>query len=258
MKTGSAGLGCPTREGNGVTLPCILGVIPARGGSKGIPKKNIRPLAGKPLFGYTIAAARGSRRLTDFLVSTDSEEIAAIARAEGAWVPFLRPAELATDQAPTTGVLRHALEFYERHRGPVHSVVTLQPTTPLRRAEDIDDAIAWYLHGQPEADSLISVCEAGHMNPVTLYCQIGERLEPLLSDSPQTVRRQEFERVLWRNGAIYITRRDLLLTRERIVGDRPLFYEMPRQRSLNIDDRLDLELAEWMLAREARQSAGRV
>lgn len=229
--------------------PVLLGVIPARGGSKGVPGKNLRLVAGRPLIAYAIAAAQASRALTAFLVSTDSEQIADVARAAGAPVPFFRPPALAADDAPMAGALRHAVEHYERASGvTVHSVVTLQPTTPLRVAEDIDGALAAYLHHQPDADSLISVCDAGQMHPLTLYHPSGPYAEPWLAGRVQTTRRQEMERVLWRNGAVYITRRDLLWDRAQVVGQQPLWYAMPRVRSVNIDDPLDLALAEWAFA----------
>jgi CMP-N,N'-diacetyllegionaminic acid synthase len=231
----------------------ILGVIPARGGSKGIAGKNLRRVAGTTLVGHAIAAARESRMLTAFLVSTDSAEIATVAASGGAPVPFRRPPALATDEAPTTGVLQHALELYEReHRVAVHSVVTLQPTTPLRTARDIDAALEHYLAHQPEADSLISVCEASQMHPRTLYTPRGEWLEAMVEGQSTLTRRQDFDRVLWRNGAIYVTRRDLLMDGKRIVGQTPLFYEMPRECSVNIDEPFDLALAEWILSHRTR------
>lgn len=231
----------------------ILGVIPARGGSKGIEGKNLRRVAGRTLIAYAIEAARESAGLTDCLVSTDSEEIAEAAAAAGAPTSFRRPAALATDEAPTTGVLQHALEFYERqHHVTVHSVVTLQPTTPVRTSHDIDAALERYLAHQPDADSLISVCDAVHMHPLTLYTERGDWLEPFAAGQSTLTRRQDFSRTLWRNGAIYITRRDLLMDGKRVVGRRPLFYEMSRESSVNIDGEFDLALAEWVLSRRPR------
>ena len=235
-----------------MSVPFLLGVIPARGGSKGVPQKNLRIAAGKSLLAHAIASARESGRLSAYLVSTDSEAIASAAAAEGAPVPFLRPAQLAADDTPMAAVLRHALEWYEReHAATVHSIVTLQPTTPMRTGEDIDAAIGRYLAHQPEADSLISVCDAGPMHPLTLYRPSGVWAEPLLPGRIQTTRRQDFERVWWRNGAIYIARRFLLVERGQVIGARPLTYEMPRERSVNIDDEADLELAEWRMGRQA-------
>jgi CMP-N-acetylneuraminic acid synthetase len=227
----------------------VLAVIPARGGSKGLPGKNIRPLAGKPLLAYTAEAALSCKRLNEVLLSTDSEEIAAVGRALGLKVPFLRPPEFATDNAPTILALRHAVEWFEQTRGrEVSAVVTLQPTTPLRCAEDVDRAVEIFLDHQPGAESLISVCKAGEKHPLTLYEAAGDYLTPFMPGVNPTTRRQEFPLIYWRNGAVYITRRDYLFETGRIVSDRPLFYEMPRSRSVGIDDLYDFALAEIFLS----------
>ncbi len=230
----------------------ILGVIPARGGSRGVPLKNIRPLMGRPLIFYTIEAAQKAKGMDAFLVSTDSEEIARVAEKAGAWVPFLRPAELATDESPTWCTLKHAIDRYEELTGQVvHSVITLQPTTPLRMPEDIEEAIRIYLQAQPEADCLISACEVGHMHPLTLYHGDGIWLRPFLPGQNHTRRRQEWEKVFWRNGAVYITRRELVVNGSRVVGERPLLYEMPQCRSVSIDTEEDFAKAEAQLRRGA-------
>jgi CMP-N,N'-diacetyllegionaminic acid synthase len=228
--------------------PIILGVIPARGGSKGIPRKNIRPLAGLPLIAYPIRAAAGSKRLTHCMVSTDDEEIAAVARKQGADVPFMRPEDLARDHSPTAPVLRHAVEWFEKAHGtPVLAVMTLQPTAPLCTSADIDAAIELFLAHQPDADCLISVCDAGEHHPLTLYHQAGDYLTPMQTGLDPNTRRQDFPATFWRNGAIYITRRDLLFAKDRVTSDKPLAYVMPRARSANIDEPLDLAIAEVML-----------
>jgi CMP-N-acetylneuraminic acid synthetase len=226
----------------------ILGVIPARGGSKGIPRKNVRALAGLPLIAYPIRAAAGSARLTRCIVSTDDPEIAATARTYGGEVPFIRPEELARDQTPTGPVLRHAVDWFEQSQGrQVFAVVTLQPTTPLCRSPDIDAAIGLFCANQPDADSLISVCDAAEHHPLTLYHREGAYLNPFVTGIDPNTRRQEFPPVFWRNGAIYITRRDLLFAQSRVVSDRPLAYVMPRSQSANIDEPIDLAIAELML-----------
>lgn len=227
----------------------MLGVIPARRGSKGLPGKNIRLLAGRPLLSYTAEAARASKGLDAVLLSTDGEDIAAVGRAWGIETPFLRPLELATDEASTALVLRHAVEWFEHARGvQVSAVVTLQPTTPLRLAEDVDRAVALFGDHQPDADSLITVCDASEHHPLTLYRADGPFLQPFLQEFNPTTRRQEFGRVYWRNGAVYVTRRDFLFSTGRVVSDRPLFLEMPRSRSISIDDSFDFALAELFLA----------
>jgi len=210
--------------------------------------KNIHPLLGKPLIAYSIAEARDSKALTACLVSTDSEEIAKVAEAEGGRAPFRRPVHLAGETSPTWQALQHAIGFYEEYSGErVHSVVTLQPTTPLRRAEDIDRAVELYLREQPEADCLVSVCKVEHMHPLTLYLQEGRWGQPLVVGANHTKRRQNWNQVLWRNGAVYISRRELIMEQERVVGDRPLCFEMPVSRSVSIDNLYDLRLAELHL-----------
>ncbi len=234
--------------------PVVIAVVPARGGSKGVPRKNLREVGGVPLVGHAVRAGHGAAQLAACLVSTDDAEIAEVARAHGGQVPFMRPAELALDATPTAPVLRHAVEWYEKENGcEVSAVVTLQPTTPLRTSEDVDRAVELFLSGQPEADSLISVCNAGGHHPLTLYFAADGYLDPVLKGLNPTTRRQDFPPVYWRNGAIYITRRDLLFAQARVVSDRPLAYPMPMLRSANIDEPFDLELAELMIAWSRRQ-----
>jgi len=228
----------------------ILGMIPARGGSKGIPDKNIFSLKGRPLIAYTIEAAKGSHLLDDFFVSTDSEVIAKAARAEGAKIPFIRPDEIADDDTPMISTLQHAIGWYEKkHRLKVTAVATLQPTAPLRLASDIDDAISLFLRN-PEADSLITCYNVIDAHPNYMYTRRGERMISLTKERT-VLRRQEFEPVYVRNGAVYISRRDLVMDEGRIVGDEPLGYIMPRDRSVNIDEPFDMELALFLLNRKS-------
>ena len=230
----------------------ILGVIPARGGSKGLMGKNIKPLLGVPLIHYTIQASQKTRGLLDVIVSTDSEEISHIARKAGAWVPFLRPAELAGDEAPTYLAMQHAIDFYESQRKKrVDHIMILQPIAPLRSAGDIDRAIEIYCRHQPEADSLISVCRADDYHPQTLYKKEESFLKPWEERALYTKRRQDLETVFWRNGAIYISRRDLVMDQGKIIGDHLLYYEMPRSRSINIDGLYDFKMAELFLENKA-------
>jgi CMP-N-acetylneuraminic acid synthetase len=220
--------------------PFFLGVIPARGGSKGIKDKNIFPVLGKPLIAYTIEAVLQSQRLCDCIVSTDSERIAEISRKWGGKAPFLRPAELAEDTTPSVDVLIHALLWYEKHNNVrVDAVVLLQPTAPMRLPADIDSAIEVFAKGK--AESLISCFEEKSIHPLVMYTKQDGLLKPLLSDKDVVVRRQDFPPIYVRNGAIYITSRDLLLNKKRIRGDRSLLYLMPEERSVNIDEMKDIE-----------------
>jgi CMP-N-acetylneuraminic acid synthetase len=225
----------------------ILGILTARGGSKGVPQKNIRPLCGHPLISYTIQAAGKSNMLSDCIVSTDSEEIADISRSYGAKVPFLRPQELAEDDTPSYRVLQHAVTVYQdMHDCNVDIIVLLQPTTPFRTTEDIDNAVKLFIK-TPEADSLISCfCDAA-FHPRVMYTLKGNRLIPLLEGKQLPVRRQEFEKVYVRNGAIYITKKETLMKKNTIIGDYLICYEMPFIRSINIDEVSDFKLAEVMM-----------
>ncbi len=221
-----------------------LGIIPARGGSKGVPRKNIRPVAGRPLIGYTIAAAAGSQLLTHYVVSTDDDEIAAVARAEGAPV-LRRPPELAADDMPMLGVLQHALRERAAAGDHYDAVVVLQPTTPLRQPADIDSSLRMLMDG--DADSVVSVYVVEDHHPARMYRLVDGCLEPYEHEPPGRLR-QALAPVYHRNGAIYAcwTR---LLDQGLLLGGRLRPYLMPRARSVNIDDELDLALADCLLSR---------
>lgn len=214
----------------------VLGVIPARGGSKGIPRKNLYLLNGKPLIQYTIEAARNSR-LNDFLVSSEDEEILRVS-AELDCKYRIRPAELAADDTPTLPVLTDAVDWYESQGGQqVDAVMTLQPTSPLRNAADIDAALD--LWGKEEADNLVSVYQVCNLKRFYDY-----DFKPIGS---QTAYNRHKEKPMWqRNGAIFITRRDLL-EQGRIFNETPAFYIMSKIRSIDIDDPEDAIMAEAII-----------
>ena len=223
----------------------VLGVIPARGGSKGLPGKNIAPLAGKPLIAYTIAAARAASRLTRCVVSSDSETILRVAREWGADVPFVRPAELATDEAPALPVVLHALDNVP---GPFDAAMILQPTSPLRQPEDIDAAIQ-LLEDNPAADAVISVVKVGDHHPARMkFIRDGVLVDPPFAELFEGQRRQELPELYLRNGAIYLTRVRVLREERSLKGRRCLAYVMPEERSVNVDGPLDLVLAAALMA----------
>lgn len=233
-----------------------LGVIAARGGSKGFPGKNLRLLDGRPLIEHTILAARNSRLLGDFLVTTDSPAIAEAARIAGAKVPFLRPPELATDEVSIWPAVRHAAEQWERASGrQAEAVVLLQPTSPLRTAEDIDGCITRFLDSEADiCSSVTATHDSPYFNmvePVPGDPDLVRPCTPLMTDRS---RRQEAPPVYAVNGAVYVIRRSVLqgLQSQFRVG-RYVAYEMPRARSADIDGPEDLEFAEWLLSR-ARQA----
>jgi CMP-N-acetylneuraminic acid synthetase len=231
----------------------ILGVIAARGGSKGVPRKNIRLLAGRPLIAYTVSAARGCDLLSRVIVSTDDDEIATVAEACGAEVPFRRPAELATDRARQIDVLIHATQWVEEHEGrPCDAIVVLQPTAPLRETADIDGAIRLFL--ETGADSVITLSPTIHGHPYYTYRLDGDRPEPFVPprerDSADV--RQAFPAAYVRNGAVYVVGRDVLVERRSLYGASCRGYVMPAERSINIDTPLDWKLAELLLAEQRR------
>lgn len=223
------------------TMPKILAVIPARGGSKGIKKKNIALLAGKPLIYYTLEAARKSKRLNAVVVSTDSPEIAMVVKKLGWDMPFLRPKHLAHDKTPTLPALKHALETCEKmKRCRFDYIVVLQPTSPLRTARDIDAAITIMLQ-HPKADSLISCYHAEAVHPRIMYKRHKNVLVPFVK-AHKTHRRQDFEELYVRNGAVYLMKRNLLMN-GKIISEKPLLLDMPRWRSINIDSPEDIKIA---------------
>jgi CMP-N-acetylneuraminic acid synthetase len=228
----------------------VLGIVPARGGSKGIPNKNLAMLAGRPLLAYTADAARASRTLTRVIVSTDDERIAAGARALGLEVPFLRPAALAADDTPMLPVLQHAVTAMRDAGFDAEAVVVLQPTSPLRRADHIDAAVERL--GETGADSIVSVVEVPHQfNPVSVLQLVGERLRPLL-DAPTVSGRQNKPRVFARNGPAVLAVRAAVIAAGSLYGDdcRPIV--MSPEDSLDIDTPWDLKLAEMILADRRR------
>lgn len=233
----------------------ILGLIPARGGSKSIPRKNIALLAGRPLLAYTCEAALESRYLTRIVLSTDDKAIAEVGRDCGVEVPFMRPDELARDDTPSLAVAQHAIRWLSEHDGwQADVLVLLQPTSPLRRAQHIDEAIDLLL--KSGAETVVSVVEVPHRyNPYSIMCLVDGYLQdfwqtPLPFDR---YRRQEIPILYARNGpAVLVTQAQVVMERASFYGQRVAPYVMRSEDSLDIDTSLDLELAAWFLARRRR------
>lgn len=229
----------------------VLGLVPARGGSKGFPGKNLAPLAGLPLIAHTIRAAQGSRFLTDLVLSTDSEAIAAAGRACGLDIPWLRPAEIAGDSTRMQEVVLHALAQHPRGN-EFDYILLLQPTAPLRAAEDIDAAIE--LAVRHDADSVTSFTPVETHHPYYMYRYAPgadgrpARATPFVEYEPG-LPRQEFPRCVYRNGAIYLVRRTYFLAHRAFVSPDGVPYLMPPERSVNIDTAGDLAYAEFLLSR---------
>ena len=217
----------------------IIAIIPARGGSKGIKDKNIYPLKGRPLISYTIDAARYSNYIDYVMVSTDSDGIADVSRNCGAEVPFMRPADLASDTAKTIDAIVSAISMLRENGHTYDTLVLLQPTSPLRTADDIDRAIElFYSEGKK---SLLSVSEVKE-NPVLIRRLQGNQAVPILNVS-STVRRQDFEKFYRVNGAIYINAIPEI-NKSTSFNDNELGYVMEPAHSVDIDTLEDIEEAE--------------
>ena len=224
----------------------IIAIIPARGGSKSIPRKNIKLLAGKPLIVYTIETALKCKLLDRVIVSTDDEEIAAISKKHGAEVPFIRPRELALDTTPMLPVLQHAVSYLEQNEKlHIDIVVLLQPTAPFREASDIENCIEKLKN--EKADSVVTVCEVEH-NPYFVMMKFqDDNLVPLLKTEKPVTTRQDAPKVYRLNGAVYAVRRDVLMNENKILTDNTKAVIMPQERSIDLDRPLDFEFAEFLL-----------
>lgn len=226
----------------------ILGVIPARGGSKGIPRKNVTLLHGKPLLVWTIEAALLST-ITHAIVSTDDEEIARVAREHGIEAPFKRPSNLADDSARVIPVLQHALTYMEREHEAFDALMMLQPTSPMRTSRDIDSAIA-LLSADPTADSVISVVSVGGYHPARMkYLENNLLIDPPFVEMYENQPRAELRPMYIRNGAIYLVRRDTLMCYNSLKGNRCVGLILPAHRSVNIDTPFDMEFATWLMSK---------
>lgn len=222
----------------------VLGIIPARGGSKGVPRKNIREVAGRPLIAYTVDAALASRLLTRCIVSTDDQETADISASLGCEV-MKRPIELAQDETPTLDVVKYAFDVLESQGEFFDFGLVLQPTSPLRTGLDIDSALQALI--QSDADSVVSVYQVSDHHPARMYRMENGRLVSF-DEKFASARRQELPPVYHRNGAIYAFRRSLL-EQDTLMGQTILPYIMAEDRSLNIDTEYDLVLADLILSR---------
>ncbi len=225
----------------------IIALIPARGGSKGIPRKNITLVAGKPLIVWTIEAAQKSRLITRVVVSTDDEEIADISLKAGAEVPFLRPSSLAEDTTPAIPVIIHALDWLAA-KDDYHPeyLALLQPTSPLRISNDIDNAILLAL--KKKADSVIGVTEAESHPYWTRKIHSDGRLAEFIHMPEEISRRQDLPLAYVINGAIYIVQTGLLLEKKTLYTENSFAYTMPRERSMDIDTPFDLLLADLYMS----------
>ncbi|MDH4395560.1 MAG: acylneuraminate cytidylyltransferase family protein [Limnobacter sp.] len=213
--------------------PTVLAVITARGGSKGLPRKNVLPAAGKPLIVWTVEAAFASTVINRVILSSDDDEIMEVAAAAGCDIPFRRPTDLASDKASSMDVVFHALQELPGY----DFVVLLQPTSPLRTAEDIDEA--FHLMQAHNAPACVSVTEV-EQSPYWMYkLTDDDRLTGLLEPLSGVSRRQDLPSVYTLNGAIYIANVEWLLKSGSFIGPETVAYKMPKSRSIDIDDDID-------------------
>lgn len=223
----------------------ILAVIPARGGSKGLPGKNIRQFAGKPLIAWSIEAAKGSRYVDEVIISTDSQEIAKVAASWGGHVPFMRPSELATDDAKGLDVILHAIDWARSLPALYSLALVLQPTSPLRTSQDIDNAVELFF--AKNAKSVVSVCEAEHHPWWTNILPEDGSMKDFLQAEISNTNRQSLPTYYRLNGAIYLVDINFIEQTRSFIADGTFAYPMPQERSVDIDNLLDFRLAELLL-----------
>ena len=222
----------------------LLAIICARGGSKGIPRKNTKPLAGKPLIGWSIDAAKQASCINRIIVSTEDNEIASVAHDLGADVPFMRPAGLAADDTSGMAPALHAISQIPDYDW----VLLLQPTSPLRSAEDIDGI--WQFCQEHGALSAVSVCEVAK-HPYWMYQRNSAQcLEPFIKGRPDVTRRQDLPPAYALNGALYLARTEFLLERRNFIGPETLGYIMSSERSVDLDTPKDWRWAEFLIGQE--------
>ncbi|MDD5773369.1 MAG: acylneuraminate cytidylyltransferase family protein [bacterium] len=228
----------------------ILGIIPARGGSKGLPQKNILPLLGKPLIAWTIEEARSSKYIDKIIVSTDDEKIAVISRKYGAEVPFIRPKELATDNAKTIDVILNIQKWFEGHNDYYDAIMVLQPTSPLRKKEHIRESVElFYERG---AQSVISVAIADKHPWWCNTLPSDGCMSRFLPKKAQN-NRQKLPEYYCLNGAIYLTDWKYFKDKRSFWGPRTYAYKMEKRSSIDIDDKLDFAFAELILSKKAQK-----
>lgn len=220
-----------------------LGIIPARGGSKGIPGKNIKSLAGKPLLAYTAESAKAAKLLDRVILSSDDPEIIEVAKELGIEIPFIRPGKLATDSTGSLAVIQHALRELRSRGEEFDAVCLLQPTTPFRRAELIDEAIEKFKKGN--YDSLISVRQVpADFNPHWIFEEEGGQLKIATGKKKIIPRRQELPKAYHRDGAIYLTKTSVILEQNSLYGEKIGFIDTTGDPYVNVDVPADWEEAE--------------
>ncbi|WP_446787826.1 acylneuraminate cytidylyltransferase family protein [Macellibacteroides fermentans] len=224
----------------------ILAIIPARGGSKGLPRKNIMPLLGKPLIGWTIEQAKACKYIDEVFVSTDNTEIAEIAEKFGVIVPSLRPEELASDTAPSIGFILYTIELYKSKGYNFDYIVLLEPTSPLRDTNDIDKAIE-LLDSNENAESIVGVSKTEAIHPAFLTRIYKGFLCPYQNEM-KAIRRQDLEELYFFEGSIYCSRINAIIEKKSFYHDKTIPYIVPKWKSFEIDDYTDFKIIETLMS----------
>jgi N-acylneuraminate cytidylyltransferase/CMP-N,N'-diacetyllegionaminic acid synthase len=225
----------------------FLAIIPARGGSKGLPRKNIKSLCGKPLIAWSIEAGLNSKYVDEVMVTTDNKEIADISKQYGANVPFLRPKELASDTATTFDAIKHTIDFYKKKLNKEFDyIVLLEPTSPLREKDDVDKSIELLL--KSNADSIVGICKTEDQNPAFLVKKDKSGfINGYENKDMKPIRRQDIKDVYFFEGTIYVSQTDVLLEKKTFYHDKTIGYEVEKWKSLEIDDIYDFIMVEAIM-----------
>ncbi len=231
----------------------VIAIVPARGGSKGLPGKNTREICGRPLLAWSVRAGLKSRYVDEVIVSTDSEDIAQVALKAGAKVPFLRPSELAQDTSTSFDVIAHALDHYKKLGTQFSYITLLEPTSPMTTSEDVDQALEKLVRHK-SATSIVGVCKTESQNPAFLV-KISET--GLISGYQQTdmpvLRRQDIPDVYFFEGSLYISEIPFLLERKSFYHHRTLACKFPKWKSFEIDDIDDFTIVEALMKQKGYQ-----
>jgi len=226
----------------------VLALIPARGGSKGLRRKNVLPLAGKPLIAWSIEAAHGSKYIDKCIVSTDDNEIMDVAKSYNCNVPFIRPKKFALDETPSFEVIAHAVKYLNNKKSKFDYIILLEPTSPLRNSNDIDSALEKLDFNRDIADSIVGVSEVVDAHPVfDVRINNTGLIEPYALKNFALFRRQEIETLYFFEGSVYVSDIQVLLKEKSFYHDRTLPFVVPRWKSLEIDEIIDLLTAETVL-----------
>jgi CMP-N,N'-diacetyllegionaminic acid synthase len=240
-----------------MTTNKTLAIIPARGGSKGVPRKNIKQLAGKPLIAYTIETAKQCPNISKVIVTTEDQEIATTSEQYGADVPFIRPQELAQDNSPIMDVLRHAITFLEERGEHYQNIVLLEPTSPFRTVQDVEQAIIKLNEGN--TDTVVGVCPF-EIDFSDIMVTEEAFIQPFIEQQQMSFRRQDTKGLVQLNGLVYAATRDIIMNPNTKIlnpfGEnkiRTKFVMIPKERSLEIDEPLDFDFAEFVIQQKNTQ-----